>query len=104
MQNGSKWVYGQKTEYICQISHHLLAFHWKISYLIILLRLPRRTHTVRPGDLASTFSAEGDKAFIVYKADAVWTEPRSPDMDELDTGSGLSYQLGSAQDRTISKG
>lgn len=31
-------------------------------------------------------------------------EPRSPDTDELDTGSGLSYQLGSAQDGTVSKG
>lgn len=32
-----------------------------------------------------------------------WRAP-SPDRDELDTGSGLSYQLVSAQDCTISRG
>ena len=53
MQSGSRWVCGQKTEHLCQVSHHLLAFRLKFSCLIICLWFPRRTHTGRPGDLTS---------------------------------------------------
>lgn len=37
MQSGSRWVCGQKTEHLCQVSHHLLAFCLKFSCLIIYL-------------------------------------------------------------------
>lgn len=39
VQSGSRCVCGQKMERLCQISHHLLAFHLQISYLRTFLPL-----------------------------------------------------------------
>lgn len=66
------------------------------NFMIIFLLLPGRAHTGRPGDLAPTVHFEGGKAVI--------PQFPSPDRGELDTGNGLSYQLCSTEDCTISRG
>ena len=64
-----------------------------------------RTHTARLGDSAApTFYFVGGKTVMLQRQPLCGQRARFPDLDELGTGSGWSYQLGSAQNRTVSQG